>query len=412
MTKRKLTLWLVLVSCLFIYSLPSAWAGPQVSAKAAVLINSDSGQIVYGKNENVPLPPASTTKILTAIIALEKSKLTDVVTAGKKPSLVEPSAIGLSEGETISMENLLYSLLVKSANDAAVAIAEHISGSVPEFAELMNRTARDLGATNSNFVNPHGLPDPNHYTTAHDLAVIARYAMKNPEFRKIVSTKVKVIPREDDSAIKWLQNHNKMLWRYDGANGIKTGYTREARQCLVASASRDGQEFIAVVLGAEGSNVWTDAQNLLDYGFNNFTTFKHKSANSPVQTVSVKQGEKSVTLVTRQDFFYTLPKGEKGTKMINEEVVIENNIAAPVKKGQVLGQVKFIISGEEIGAVDLVAQEDVAVKRTVLKNAASSLNPLLAGVLVIGVFVAWNVRRRRRKLRRKNRIWLHRNMLR
>ncbi len=411
MTARKITLCMIFLTLLITYTLPPAWAGPQVTAKSALLINVQSGTIVYGKNEKEPLPPASTTKILTALIALDKTKLTDIVTAGENPSLVEPSAIGLTEGESISMENLLYSLLLKSANDAAVAIAEHVSGSVPEFADLMNRTARELGAVNSNFVNPNGLPDPNHYSTAYDLALIARRAMENPEFRQIVSTKVKVIPRQDDSAIKWLENHNKLLWRYDGANGIKTGYTRQARQCLVASASKDGQEFIAVILGAEGTNVWLDAKNLLDYGFSNFATYQQRSAGSPVTTVGVKKGEKSVTLVTQKDFFYTLPRSQKGT--ITEEIITENDITGPVKKGQVLGQIKFNLDGKKIGSVDLIAGEDIPARKITFKGAAASLNPLVAGAVIIGAFVALTARRRRQRLRRKSgRIWINRNLIR
>ncbi len=376
-------------------------AGPQTAGWAAALIDSKSGQIVYAQNENLPLQPASTVKILTAVIALEHGRLTDLVTAGRTPSLAEPSMIGLKEGETISLENLLYALLVKSANDAAVAIAEHISGSVPEFAGLMNRRARELGATNSNFTNPHGLPDPENYSTAHDLAVIAKYAMENAEFRRFVATKYKIIPRPDDSAVKWLQNHNKLLYRYDGANGIKTGYTKQAGQCLVASARRDGQEFIAVVLGSEGCSVWTEAQNLLDYGFANFTTFAQKKAGVPVRTVSVKKGAREVTLVTGKDFYYTLPRGKTGT--VSEQVEITGGITAPVKKGQVLGRVRFVLAGDQLGTVNLVAQNDVPVRPGVVKSVAPAANLLVAGVLMAGLAATWTVRRYRRRKRRRNR---------
>jgi len=405
---HKIVLSVVLIFCIIINAAPMAWAGPQVTGKSGILIDGKSGQVLYTKDADEPLPPASTTKILTAVIALERTKLTDKVTAGKNPSLVEPSAIGFMEGETLTMENLLYSLLVKSANDAAVAIAEHISGSVPEFARLMNETAGELGATNSNFTNPHGLPDPNHYSTAHDLAVIARYAMKNPVFREIVATKVKTIPRENDSDIQWLETHNKLLKRYELANGIKTGYTKEARQCLVASASDGQREFIAVVLGSEGNNIWTDATVLLDYGFDNYATIKHKNANTLIKTVSVNKGTGNAVLVTAEDFYYTIPKGE--TRAITEEVELDDNISAPVKKGQVLGRVKFLESGKMIGSANLIAQNNIPAEEAIVRDGAS-FNPILAGGIILGLFTVWNIRRRRHKVRRKNK-WRYKNAIR
>lgn len=407
---RRLVISLVLLIFTVTCFAPPVWASPQVQGKSAVLIDSKSGQILFAKNENMQLAPASTTKIMTAGIALEKCKLTDIVTAGKNAANVEPSAIGLKEGETMTMENLLYSLLLKSANDAAVDIAEHISGSVEGFAALMNAKAKDWGATNTHFVNPNGLPDPNHYTTTHDLALIARHAMENPVFRKIVATKVKTIPRADDKAIKWLQNHNKMLWRYKGANGIKTGYTVEAKQCLAASAERNGQEFIAVVLGAEGNNVWTDAQNLLNYGFDNFVTARQKAGNTRVMAVPVKKGENNVELVTEKDFYYTQPKGAKNT--VAEKVEVNKNIEAPVQKGQVLGKIIFSVEGKQIGFVNLVAQNNVAAKRPILQDKSVTGNSLIVAAFLLGLFIAWRLRKISKKRRRRRRYWINRNIIR
>ncbi|MHB9094278.1 MAG: D-alanyl-D-alanine carboxypeptidase family protein [Eubacteriales bacterium] len=404
---RRTILSLVILVYLVTSSIPMALAGPQIVGQAAVLIDSKSGKIVYAKNENTPMAPASTTKILTAILALEKCKPTDSVSAGKNATVVEPSAIGLKEGETITMENLLYSLMLKSANDAAIAIAEHVSGSVREFSALMNRKIREWGATNSNFINPNGLPDPNHYTTAHDLAIIAKHAMENQEFRNIVATKVKTIPRTDDTAIKWLQNHNKLLWRYDGANGIKTGYTKEAKQCLVASADRGGQEFIAVILSSEGTNVWSDAETLLNYGFTAFSTYKQKDANTLVRTVKVKKGTRDLALVTDKDFYYTLPKGQN--RAVSEVVEINSEIKAPITKGQLLGKVKFVQQGEALGAVNLVAQNDVPAKRITIKGKTFPTTSILAAVLVLVSFIAWKGRKRKR---RKSRLWINRNAIR
>jgi len=379
---------LLFVFILMIYSVSPAWAGPDVVGKAAILIDSKSGKILYAKNAHEPLPPASTTKILTGILTLEKAELSDMVTAGKNATLVEPSAIGLKEGERISVENHVYAILLKSANDSAIALAEHISGSVSEFAELMNSSARAWGATNSNFTNPNGLPDPNHRSTAHDLAYIAKHAMENPKFREFVSTKVKVIPRDDDDGIKWLQNHNKMLWRYEGATGIKTGYTRAAQQCLVASAEKNGQELIAVVLGSQGANVWSDAESLA------------------VKSVEVIKGTEKVSLVTQEEFFYTLPKGEP--KTLTEKVVVNTDITAPINKGQVLGKLAFLLNGREIGSVNLVAGNDVTVRKLpVIAEDAKSFVPLIIGGVLLAVFIIWNIRMRRRRKRRR-RVWQNR----
>ncbi|MDT3698651.1 MAG: D-alanyl-D-alanine carboxypeptidase family protein [Thermincola sp.] len=402
---RKLILILSIVIYMITGFISPARAEPNVVGRAAVLIDSKSGKILYTKNANEQLPPASTTKILTALIALENCNLTDIVTAGTEATLVEPSAIGLKEGEKISVENHLWGLLLKSANDSAVALAEHISGSGSAFAELMNSRARALGATNSNFVNPNGLPDPNHYSTAHDLALIARRAMVIPEFRNIVSTKVKTIPRDDDDAIKWLQNHNKLLWQYDGAIGIKTGYTREAKQCLVASAEKDGQELIAVVLGSEGNNIWSDAKTLLDYGFNNYVTFKQKDANVLVQSLEVAKGAEQVSLVTEKEFFHTSPKGDPVN--LSEKAVINPDIVAPVHKGQVLGKLMFVLENEDIGFVNLVAANDVEEKAFPITSEVKSVNLYLVAGVLLGIFLVFNIRRRRRR-RRKRRLWMNR----
>lgn len=402
---RKLILILSIVIYLITGFVSPVRAAPNVVGRAAVLIDSKSGKILYTKNADEQLPPASTTKILTALIALENCNLTDIVTAGTEATLVEPSAIGLKEGEKISVENHLWGLLLKSANDSAVAIAEHISGSVSAFAELMNSRARALGATNSNFVNPNGLPDPNHYSTAHDLALIARRAMEIPEFRNIVSTKVKTIPRDDDDAVKWLQNHNKLLWQYDGAIGIKTGYTREAKQCLVASAEKDGQELIAVVLGSEGNNIWSDTKTLLDYGFNNYVTYKQKDANVLVQSLEIAKGAEQVSLVTEKEFFHTSPKGDPVN--LSEKAVINPDIVAPVHKGQVLGKLMFVLENEDIGFVNLVAANDVEAKAFPITSEVKSVNLYLVAGVLLGIFLVFNIRQRRRR-RRKRRIFMNR----
>lgn len=402
---RKTILSIILTICFIVNSVSSVYAEPQIQGKAAALIDPKSGEIIYGKNENEPLPPASLTKLITAILAVERTKLSDVVTVGKNPPLIPPSSIGLKEGERITVENLLYALLIKSANDTAVAIAEYISGSAPEFANLMNKRAKELGATNTHFVTPNGLHDPNHYSTAHDLALIAKHAMENPLIRNIVAVKNKQIPREDDTAVKWLPNHNKMLWRYEGANGVKTGYTKEAKQCLVSSAQRGDQEFIAVVLGSQGNNIWTDSENLLDYGFDNFVTVKQKDANLLIKKMPVKRGAVDLQLITEKDFYYTQRKGDAAP--VTEKIEINKEISAPIKKGQVLGRINFSTPQKNLGFVNLVALEAVPEQTFFSPGAGISvISPELVVVILLVFFILWNIRKPRKRYRRKTR-WLH-----
>ena len=205
---------------------------------------------------------ASTTKIMTAILAIEMGDLADVVTVSPRAAGVEGSSIYLERGEKLTLEDLLYGLMLRSGNDAAVAIAEHIGGTVENFANLMNRKAYQIGARNTHFVNPHGLHDDKHYTTAYDLALISAYAMENPVFRVIVSTKQKKIPWEGRNYSRVLQNKNALLWDYEGANGIKTGYTKISRRCLASAALRFGMQLVCVVLDCQP---WfEDSMALLD----------------------------------------------------------------------------------------------------------------------------------------------------
>ena len=236
------------------------------SAKAACVIDVDSGEILYCENENAPLAMASTTKILTAIIVIENMDLSQTIKVDDSAAGVEGSSIYLKKGEEIKVIDLLYGLMLRSGNDSAVALAIACAGSVPAFANLMNDKAKQIGATNSSFTNPHGLDDKNHYTTAKDLALISAYAMKNDIFREIVSTKMHVVEKTNLSEQRYFQNKNKMLSSFEGACGVKTGYTKKTGRCLVSAAKRDGKTLVCVVLSAP--NMWQDSKNLLEFGFN------------------------------------------------------------------------------------------------------------------------------------------------
>jgi D-alanyl-D-alanine carboxypeptidase (penicillin-binding protein 5/6) len=236
-----------------------------VVAQSAAVVDSYSGDFLFVKNENAKQYPASSTKILTALIVIESGDLDHLVTVDLADTKVEPSSIGLKPGEQYTRRQLLYGLLLKSANDVAMALARDNAGSVPEFAEKMNLRAAQLGATASHFVNPHGLHDPNHYTTAHDLVLIGRAAMQQPLFREIVST-VYYTWKVPSGQIDQLRNHNRLLRHFAGCNGLKTGYTRIAQQVLVSSALRGGHEVISVVLHTDKPGIWDDSKALLSYG--------------------------------------------------------------------------------------------------------------------------------------------------
>jgi len=244
----------------------------RLTATAAVLMVAKSGQILYEHNPRLEWPPASTTKIMTALVAIEHMPLDDLVHISPEVAHFRVgSVLGLPQGAWIPMRDLLYGLLLASGNDVALAVAEGVGGTVPAFVDMMNERARELGATQTHFTSPHGLYDPEHYSTAYDLALITRYAMQNPQFREIVQTRSWVITLAGGSHRR-LVNHNRLLRWYPGADGVKTGYVHEAGHTLVASATHDGRRLIAVVLHSQ--DLWGDASRLLSYGFAHYRTEK------------------------------------------------------------------------------------------------------------------------------------------
>jgi D-alanyl-D-alanine carboxypeptidase (penicillin-binding protein 5/6) len=236
-----------------------------LAAQSAALVDSYSGEFLYTKNPDAKQYPASSTKILTALIVIEAGNLDQIVTVAPEDTKVEPSSLDLKPGQQFTRRQLLYGMLLKSANDVAMCLARDNAGSVPAFAEKMNLRAAELGATSSHFVNPHGLHDPNHYTTAHDLVLIARAAMQQPLFRQIVST-IYYTWRLPNGQVEELRNHNRLLRHFAGCNGLKTGYTRPAQQVLVSSSLRGGHEVVSVVLHTDKPGIWVDSKTLLTYG--------------------------------------------------------------------------------------------------------------------------------------------------
>lgn len=241
---------------------------PYVSAKAAVLMDAKTGEVLYSKNPHLKLPPASTTKIVTTLVTLDHLNLNDMAVASSRAAMAEPSKLGLHPGDRMTINDLLYSIMLKSANDASVVVAERAGGSIHRFAEMMNEKARELGAVDTHFSNPNGLPAPNHYTTAYDLALMFSKAEENPVFAKITKTRlasVRISSASGRSKRLCVQNHNKLLWTFDGTEGGKTGYTHAAMHCFTGMVSQDGRELVVSMLGSRDN--WKDVTRLLDYGF-------------------------------------------------------------------------------------------------------------------------------------------------
>ncbi|KUK81254.1 MAG: D-alanyl-D-alanine carboxypeptidase, partial [Pelotomaculum thermopropionicum] len=230
---------------------------PAVTARAAILMDAETGRVLYAKNAEQKRPPASTTKIMTALLALEGGNLQQEVTVSPRAAMVGEASLDLLTGEKLSLEDLIYGAMLRSGNDACVAIAEHIAGTEANFVLMMNQKARLIGAINTNFKNTNGLPAKNHYTTTRDLALITRYALKNTNFKKIVSTRDRVIGTQN---MHYLNNTNRLLWNYSWVDGVKTGTTNEAGNCLVASATREGRQLISVVFYSD--NRWQDSIKL------------------------------------------------------------------------------------------------------------------------------------------------------
>ena len=323
-----------------------------VPAKGAVLIDGESGRILFAQNANEMLPEASCTKIMTALIALENSALSEDVTAGKNAHGVEGTSLYLSEGETLSMEQMLYGLMLRSGNDAAVAIAEHVAGSVEDFAAMMNRRAEELNA-DAHFVNPHGLDADGHAASALGLARIMRAAMQLEAFRTITGTQRKVIPWVGNEYSRVLENKNRLLSDYEGATGGKTGFTSKAGRCLVFSAERDDMELIGVVLNCYS---WFDTATLmLDYGFEHFRMERALETGEVAGQASVLNGDANqVDAVAAESLAAAVGIGSHP----EIEIKIED-LEAPVAKGQVIGRARLICNGQELDACDLIAERDV-----------------------------------------------------
>ena len=393
-----------------------------LSGESAILIDSDTGQILFEKNPHIKLHPASTTKIMTGILAIELANMDDMVTIDDEiVYLTDGSHIALEPGEQMRFEHLLNALLIESANDAALAIAKHISGSIDEFAKLMNDKAKDLGALNTNFVNPNGLTHENHLTTAYDLSLMAKYAMKNPKFREIVCNYTYQIPETNKKTeVRYLKSANRLLYsnikidvdgkavpiKYEGINGVKTGYTVAAQNCLVASAQRGDQNLIAVVLKANGREVYIDIHKLLNYGFDNYEKANIAIKDQFIDNIKISNGTNPLVAgIIKDNLSVSIPKGSVDN--IDRKVLIDDEIKAPIQKGETLGVVEFYLQDQLLGQSDIISTLDI--EETIPINSPHWFLdkwyiPLIGFLVIIRIIIFLRSKRKRRRRKSLYRI--------
>ena len=366
-----------------------------IYSHAAILMENKTGKILYEKNSEKKMYPASTTKILSAIIAIEKANLNDKLTVSHSAIADMKSGYTtayLTAGEVISVKDLLKVLLLHSANEASNVLAEHISGSISKFVDLMNQKAKELGCTNTHFVTTNGLHDDNHYTTAKDLAIIARYCMQNSTFRKIVSSSRCKIPATNKSDIRSYRNTNGMVdptsaYYYPGCVGIKTGYTSQAQNCLVSAVNKNGLQLIAVVLGAgvtenRKSARYVDSKTLYDYGYSNYTFKKIANKSDILKTIEVKDATeetKSLDLILENDVSALVNKNST-TQVVIPEITLNSEVSAPIAQNAVVGTATFNVDGKSY-TQKLLASHDV--QQAILNETTINFLGIALGLLIL-----------------------------
>ncbi|WP_430883071.1 D-alanyl-D-alanine carboxypeptidase family protein [Fusibacter sp. JL216-2] len=431
-----LLMLLLMQSFLPSFAEPYSLTSNDIVAEAALLMDQESGQILFQKNMNKVMYPASITKIMTAILIIEDLDLDDTVVIDAESPFTEGNRIYVIENEIFTVGQLLYATMIESANDAAVALAKYHSGSVEAFAQKMNERAKELGAMNTNFVNPNGLPHDEHVTTAYDMALIGKYAMTLPKLREIVSTvKYQIPPTNKQSETRYMTNSNRFLYgtgsrnqinyngnliniKYDAVKGIKTGYTIAAGQTFVAYGEKDGKKLISVILKSEGKNLYVDTRRLLDYGFDNFERKELMIAGEKVEEINFEDEKNTkLPLVTRDALVAYLPLGVSVSDL-SKEVQLEPDITLPVKAGQVLGFIQYsygelIISSSELIAPGFVSDkalldDDIKLFEEDTDNFLENTDWVSFSIRAGIVFIIWrmimtfyNLQRRKYALRMK-----------
>lgn len=359
------------VQDLIVESASSSVEEPKINARAAIIYDRTTKQIIWGKNENEKRAMASTTKIMTALVVLENSNLSDVVTISKKAAGTGGSRLKISTGDKITINDLLYGLMLRSGNDAAVALAEYVGGSIEGFADLMNKKAKELGLNNTNFVTPHGLDNEEHYTTAYELAVITDYALNNETFAKIVNTKSTAISINGNS--RNIYNTNELLGYMSGVDGVKTGFTNGAGRCLITSCTRDNNQIITVVLGCDTKKQRTsDSSKLIEYAFKNYTriNLEEKIQNEFENWKQINSKRIYINKANKQEI--NLELGEIHKKIIPIKIGEERNIKieinaiynyeAPVEEGRKIGNIIVKNNEEIMDSIDIICSKTVEKK--------------------------------------------------
>jgi len=341
---------------------PEVIKEPEVNAKGAILMDYWTGRVLWGKNEREPMAMASTTKIMTAVLALESGMLEEICLASKRAAYTPKVKMGLSTGEKIKMYDLVYALMLESQNDAAVAIAEHIAGSEESFCEMMTAKAREIGALDTVYETSNGLDKGDHHSTAYDLAIIARYALSNPEFVKLITTKNKSFSSNQRSYS--FVNKNRLLYEYEGANGIKTGFTNKAGHCFVGSAKRGDMGLISVVLASGWGNTgkqakWTDTKAILNYGFENYSYHQIVEAGSDAGSVAIGRSRTDKVSCVFGDEL-TLPLRSDEISSLEVEQYLPAEVLAPVSSGEVLGVADVLVKGQLLAQVPLLAESSAS----------------------------------------------------
>jgi serine-type D-Ala-D-Ala carboxypeptidase (penicillin-binding protein 5/6) len=339
---------------------PAPLGPPLCKAASAIVVDAATGAVLWEKNSRVRRPIASTTKIMTATLVLESGRLDDTVGFSEKARLTEYGNLNVKPGEKFKMRDLLYAILLRSSNDSCVAVAEHLAGSVPEFAKWMTEKAHQLGAADTNFVTPNGLFHPQHVSTAQDLAIITRYAIQNAQFNQAVATKEYTLQRTINTKDTLIRNHNKFLSKYAGADGVKTGYVRQSGRCLVASSTRAEQgnpwRLITVVLNS--ADTYGDSERMMDWARKNFQPVFFARRGEQVGVATVRGGSQSqVPLVVASDLMAVVRRSTAARA--EREVRTDEGIPAPVRREQVGGKLVALVDGQPVAQVDLLTAQPV-----------------------------------------------------
>ncbi|KDR94090.1 D-alanyl-D-alanine carboxypeptidase family protein [Peptoclostridium litorale] len=407
-------------------------AAPDITSEAGVLIDYQAKEILYNKNAFKKMYPASTTKVMTALLTLENCKnLDEIVNIDYDLSNVGGSSMYIKQGESFTVRQLLEFMLIRSANDATVALANHIGGSIDEFKDLMNNRAKELGCKTTHFNNPNGMPDENHYTSAYDLALIASEAMQHDEFRRIVKSKdVKLAPTEQTPVWRVYKNSNRFLWgtgggnqinyrnqwiniKYDLIDGIKTGYTNAAGNCLISSGEKDGMRLVSVILKSQGSNVYLDSRTIIDFGFENYHFEQYISKDKVLGEKDIFfSKEKKLKYSLSRDIGFVVENGQTLDSLnLKYNIVLNEDIKPPLKSGDIVGYVEIYKADTLSSKENLISVSDLN-SLSLLSMAKNIVLKLLKYLLILAAslislcfmvrFVNINVLRKKRKKKNKN----------